>query len=207
MCGIVAVLEIKRGASDLREKALAAARTIRHRGPDWSGVWMDERCVLAHERLAIVDVDNGAQPLLDTTGDVALAANGEIYTHNGLQRGLTSPYPFRTQSDCEVILPLYAAHGAGVANLLSGIFAFVLYDRRTGDWLVAGAGGRTAASRAVASTGAAKAIEAELSDIATKSSALSDRRAKARVLSLPSAPRPPVMSPPNARRSRPRPAP
>ncbi len=137
MCGIVAVLEIKRGASDLREKALAAARTIRHRGPDWSGVWMDERCVLAHERLAIVDVDNGAQPLLDTTGDVALAVNGEIYNHKELQSGLTSPYPFRTQSDCEVILPLYAAHGAGVANLLSGIFAFVLYDRRTGDWLVA----------------------------------------------------------------------
>ncbi len=137
MCGIVAVLEIKRGASELREKALAAARTIRHRGPDWSGVWADERCVLAHERLSIVDVDNGAQPLVDATGEVALAVNGEIYNHRELARSLASPYPFRTQSDCEVILPLYAAHGANVANRLSGIFAFVLYDRRSSDWLVA----------------------------------------------------------------------
>ena len=137
MCGIVAILDIKRGHAQLRERALAAAYTIRHRGPDWSGVWSDEHCVLAHERLAIVDVDHGAQPLVDVDSGLVLAVNGEIYNHRELGAALVPPYRFATRSDCEVILPLYRAHGAGLADRLSGIFAFALYNRRTGDWLVA----------------------------------------------------------------------
>jgi asparagine synthase (glutamine-hydrolysing) len=112
------------------------SRLLRHRGPDWSGIFSDDRAALAHERLAIVDVENGAQPLTNAAGTVALAVNGEIFNHPALRRAFTS-YPYKTSSDCEVILPLYQHRSADFLNELNGIFAFVIYDARTGGHLIA----------------------------------------------------------------------
>ena len=136
MCSIVAILGISSQPAELRERALRLSARMRHRGPDWSGVFSDERAVLAHERLAIVDPDSGSQPLFDSTDELVLAVNGEIYNHRELRERHAS-YAFRTGSDCEVILPLYRERGPELLDDLSGIFAFVLYDRRSGDWLVA----------------------------------------------------------------------
>ena len=136
MCGIACILEIRGDPAELRERAVAMARLLRHRGPDWSGVYADGNAVLAHERLSIVDVEHGAQPLSNAAGDHVLAVNGEIYNHKALRAEL-SPYPFATGSDCEVILPLYERYGSGFLERLSGIFAFVLYDKRTNDYLIA----------------------------------------------------------------------
>ncbi len=137
MCSILAVLEIKSDPAVLRARALRLSRLQRHRGPDWSGIWATDDAVLAHERLAIVDVLHGAQPLLDEGGVVALAVNGEIYNHRELRASLAQPYPFRTDSDCEVILALYREHGADFLDRLNGIFAFVLYDAERRRYLVA----------------------------------------------------------------------
>ena len=136
MCSILAILGIDDDAPALRKRALRLSARMRHRGPDWSGVYADGRAVLAHERLAIVDPTSGAQPLRDPSGDLVLAVNGEIYNHHELRARLPG-YAFATASDCEVILPLYAEQGPGLVHDLSGIFAFVLFDRRTGGWLVA----------------------------------------------------------------------
>jgi len=136
MCGIACILEIRGDAAALRQRALPMARRLRHRGPDWSGVYADERAVLAHERLSIVDIEHGAQPLLNAAGDRVLAVNGEIYNHRQLRAEL-SQYPYKTASDCEVILPLYEKYGVDFLNRLNGIFAFVLYDKRTDNYLIA----------------------------------------------------------------------
>jgi asparagine synthase (glutamine-hydrolysing) len=137
MCSILAVLDIKSDPAELRARALRLSRLQRHRGPDRSGVYACDRAVLAHERLAIVDVLHGAQPLLNEEGTHALAVNGEIYNHRELRAALTIPHVFRTESDCEVILPLYREHGADFLDLLNGIFAFVLYDAERDRWLIA----------------------------------------------------------------------
>ena len=128
MCSILGILEPRSGADDLRATALRLTKLQRHRGPDWSGVYEHDRALLAHERLAIVDVLNGAQPLLNAEGTHALAVNGEIYNHRALRAELAAPYTFQTESDCEVLLPLYRDHGADFLDRLTGIFAFVLYD-------------------------------------------------------------------------------
>ena len=137
MCSILAILDLKSDPAPLRARALRLSKLQRHRGPDWSGIFADDRAILAHERLAIVDVIHGAQPLLNDAGSHALAVNGEIYNHRELRETLTVPYAFRTDSDCEVILPLYAEHGNGFLDMLSGIFAFVLYDAERGRYLIA----------------------------------------------------------------------
>lgn len=113
------------------------AKKIRHRGPDWSGTYADESAVLVHERLSIVDVEHGAQPLYDTEAMRVLAVNGEIYNHRALRQRLRRPHPWKTKSDCEIILYLYDEFGPAVCGLLSGIFAFALYDQRTKDYFVA----------------------------------------------------------------------
>jgi asparagine synthase (glutamine-hydrolysing) len=100
----------------------------RHRGPDWSGIAVYEKAILAHERLSIVDVDTGAQPLYTADGSVALAVNGEIYNHKELRKNLETPYDFQTASDCEIILALYREKGVDFLEDLNGIFAFALYD-------------------------------------------------------------------------------
>ena len=136
MCSILGILEIEGDASALRDRALRLSRLQRHRGPDWSGIYAGERAVLAHERLAIVDVLHGAQPLGDLENGPVLAVNGEIYNHREL-RATTPGYGYRTDSDCEVILPLYDQHGAEFLGQLNGIFAFVLYDPSRDRYLIA----------------------------------------------------------------------
>lgn len=137
MCSILGIFELSAAdAAGLRSRALEMSKKQRHRGPDWSGIFADEHAVLAHERLAIVDVEHGAQPLESADGTQILAVNGEIYNHREL-RGECAGYEFRTGSDCEVILPLVRTHGAAAVERLSGIFAFALYDRGTGRYLIA----------------------------------------------------------------------
>ncbi|MBN1306439.1 MAG: asparagine synthase B [Chitinispirillaceae bacterium] len=136
MCGIACILDFHSNPAELRERAVSMARLLRHRGPDWTGVFSDENAVLAHERLSIVDVEHGAQPLVNRDGDIALAVNGEIYNHKILRNEFPD-YPFRTSSDCEPIIPLYEKYGSGFLERLSGIFAFILYDKRTDDFLIA----------------------------------------------------------------------
>ena len=135
MCSILAVLDLQTDPASLRRKALELSRCMRHRGPDWSGIYADDHAVLAHERLAIVDLNSGAQPLYSPDGKVVLAVNGEIYNHRELRAEL-GDYQFQTESDCEVILALYEAHGTDFLDRLNGIFAFALYDSRDGTWLV-----------------------------------------------------------------------
>lgn len=137
MCSILAILDCKSDPDALRERALRLSRLQRHRGPDWSGIYSGGRAVLAHERLAIVDVLHGAQPLIDESGTCVLAVNGEIYNHKELESSLRSPYRFRTASDCEVILPLYREKDLAFLDELEGIFAFVLYDAERERWVVA----------------------------------------------------------------------
>ena len=107
MCSILALLELKKADEAARETALRLSRCQRHRGPDWSGIFTAPHAILAHERLAIVDVVHGAQPLVSPDGLVALSVNGEIYNHRELREALARPYAFSTDSDCEVILALY----------------------------------------------------------------------------------------------------
>ena len=121
----------------MRTEALKMVRIIRHRGPDWSGSYSDEHCVLMHERLSIVDVEHGAQPLYDTKTKRVLAVNGEIYNHKELEKKLSNSHDFQTNSDCEVLLYLYDEFGADFLNEIDGIFAFCLYDPNTKDYFVA----------------------------------------------------------------------
>ncbi|MDC8831605.1 asparagine synthase B [Alteromonas gilva] len=137
MCGIFGILDIKTDVSEIRTQALELTKTLRHRGPDWSGIWNNDNTILCHERLAIVDVDTGAQPLISDTGDQVLAVNGEIYNHKQLAKELAQPYSFKTRSDCEVILPLYQQRGIDFIDDLQGMFAFILYDEKEDAYLIA----------------------------------------------------------------------
>ena len=136
MCGIVCILDLDGQANGLRERALHMSRQVRHRGPDWSGVWVGDRAILAHERLAIVGLDSGEQPLVSPDGRLVLAVNGEIYNHRELRAHHAPEVPNRTGSDCEVLLPLYEKLGADFVQHLNGIFAFALHDTRTGRTLI-----------------------------------------------------------------------
>ncbi len=136
MCSILGLFDISPGSGDQRQVALQASRLQRHRGPDWSGIHVSERAIIAHERLAIVDINSGAQPLYSPDGKVALGVNGEIYNHRELRQ--TCPdFEFQTGSDCEVILALYDRDGASFLNMLNGIYAFVLWDENRGRYLIA----------------------------------------------------------------------
>ena len=137
MCSIFGVLEIRQDLKTIRKMALRQSRLLRHRGPDWSGVYAADNAVLAHERLAIVDVNTGAQPILSESGRQALAVNGEIYNHQPIRETFAGNYEFRTESDCEVILPLYLKHGTDFLEDLTGMFAFCLYDEEKDFWMMA----------------------------------------------------------------------
>ena len=136
MCGIIGLFNIHNEQA-MRTEALKMAGKIRHRGPDWSGSYSDEHCVLMHERLSIVDVEHGAQPLYDTKTKRVLAVNGEIYNHKELEKKLSNSHDFQTNSDCEVLLYLYDEFGTDFLNEIDGIFAFSLYDPNTKDYFVA----------------------------------------------------------------------
>jgi asparagine synthase (glutamine-hydrolysing) len=136
MCGIVGVFDLKKSAEDIRPQALQMSRKQRHRGPDWSGIFMCDKSILVHERLSIVDPTSGKQPLFSPDGKLTLAVNGEIYNHKELKKNLKQPYHFQTQSDCEVILALYQEKGAEFLEDLNGIFAFALYDSEKDCYLI-----------------------------------------------------------------------
>jgi asparagine synthase (glutamine-hydrolysing) len=135
MCSILCVFDAETVSAELRHQALDMSRRMRHRGPDWSGIYSDDKVILAHERLSIVDVQNGAQPLYSTDNNIVLAVNGEIYNHKKLKTKLN--YQFTTESDCEVIIPLYQTKGVDFLNDLNGIFAFALYDKAKDSYLIA----------------------------------------------------------------------
>ena len=137
MCGIVAILNIERQTSELRQKALRMSQKIRHRGPDWSGIYSGGSAILAHERLSIVDPESGRQPLYSSDRQQVLAVNGEIYNHQEIRERYAGRYTFQTGSDCEVILALYREKGIHFLENLSGIFAFVLYDEEEDAFLIA----------------------------------------------------------------------
>ena len=137
MCGIVAILQVKAQTKALREKALRMSQKIRHRGPDWSGIYSGGSAILAHERLSIVDPESGGQPLFSPDRKQILAVNGEIYNHHDIRRRYAGQYDFQTGSDCEVILALYREKGIDFLEDLSGIFAFVLYDEERDEFLIA----------------------------------------------------------------------
>ena len=154
MCGIVAILNVKEQTSELRQKTLRMSQTIRHRGPDWSGIYCGGAAILAHERLSIVDPESGGQPLYSPDRKQVLAVNGEIYNHQEIRRRYAGRYEFQTGSDCEVILALYRSlvpspspteeeniytheQICGMLEQLSGIFAFVLYDEERDEFLIA----------------------------------------------------------------------
>ncbi|QKK02020.1 MAG: asparagine synthase B [Pseudomonadota bacterium] len=136
MCSILGLFDLPAGRRGLRGVALEASRRQRHRGPDWSGIYVHDRAIIAHERLAIVDIESGAQPIISADRRQVLGVNGEIYNHRAL-RAECGDYPFRTGSDCEVIVPLYRRFGAECLNRLNGIFAFVLYDEADDRYLIA----------------------------------------------------------------------
>ena len=137
MCGIVGIFKIKSQSEELRNKALRMAQKIRHRGPDWSGIYNGGSAILAHERLSIVDPQSGGQPLYSPNRKQILAVNGEIYNHREIRTRYAGRYEFRTGSDCEVILALYQDKGIHFLEELNGIFAFALYDEERDEFLIA----------------------------------------------------------------------
>ncbi|MEP2278305.1 asparagine synthase B [Maribacter sp.] len=137
MCGIVCAFDVKESTELLRPQLLEMSKKIRHRGPDWSGIYADDKAILAHERLAIVDPASGKQPLLSPNGKLILAANGEIYNHRELRKQFEGTYDFQTESDCEVILALYQEKGVDFLDELNGIFGFTIYDADKDEYFVA----------------------------------------------------------------------
>ena len=137
MCGIVCAFNLKDNNNEIRSNVLKMSQKVRHRGPDWSGIYSSKNAILAHERLAIVDPTSGKQPILSEDSLKVIAVNGEIYNHKNLKNTLTSSYNFRTESDCEVILALYEEKGVEFLNELNGIFAFALYDSSKDRYFIA----------------------------------------------------------------------
>lgn len=137
MCGIVSIFNIAEQTAELRQKALRMSQKIRHRGPDWSGIYCGGSAILAHERLSIVDPESGKQPLFSPDKKQVLAVNGEIYNHQEIRKQYAGKYQFQTGSDCEVILALYRDKGIDFLEDLSGIFAFALYDAEKNEFLIA----------------------------------------------------------------------
>ncbi len=137
MCGIAGILNITTPTMELRNKALSMAQKIRHRGPDWSGIYCGDKAILVHERLSIVDPKSGGQPLYSEDKKQILTVNGEIYNHREIRNKYEKKYCFQTGSDCEVILALYKDKGVHFLEELSGIFAFTLYDEEKDEFLIA----------------------------------------------------------------------
>lgn len=137
MCGIVCAFDLKQDSETLRPQVLEMSKRVRHRGPDWSGIYSSKNAILGHERLAIVDPTSGKQPLYNQDGTVVLAANGEIYNHLELRKKFDGKYQFKTESDCEVILALYQEKGSDFVDDLNGIFAFAIYDSKNDSYFIA----------------------------------------------------------------------
>lgn len=137
MCGIVCAFNLKEDSGKLRTQILGMSKKLRHRGPDWSGIYTDKNVIMSHERLAIVDPISGKQPLFSPDKKIILAVNGEIYNHLELRKKLKTEYDFQTQSDCEIILALYKEKGINFLDDLNGIFGFALYDTTKNKFFIA----------------------------------------------------------------------
>ena len=137
MCGIVGVFDLKTDYRELKPVVLKMSKKVRHRGPDWSGIFCCEKAILAHERLSVVDPESGGQPLTSLDGNLILSVNGEIYNHQEIRKKYEGTWQFRTNSDCEVILPLYHDKGPAFLEEMNGIFAFALYDKEKDCYLIA----------------------------------------------------------------------
>ncbi|AXT19270.1 asparagine synthase B [Flavobacteriaceae bacterium AU392] len=137
MCGIVCAFDLKQKSDKLRPQILEMSKQIRHRGPDWSGIYSTDKAILAHERLAIVDPTSGKQPLFSEDKKIVLAANGEIYNHRALRKQFEGKYNFKTESDCEVILALYQKKGSAFLDEMNGIFGFAIYDVEKDEYFIA----------------------------------------------------------------------
>lgn len=137
MCGIVSIFNIQEQTPELRKKTLEMSKKIRHRGPDWSGIYCGKSAILCHERLSIVDPQSGKQPLFSPDKKQVLAVNGEIYNHQQIRKDFEGKYQFQTGSDCEVILALYKEKGINFLEDINGIYAFALYDEEKDDFLIA----------------------------------------------------------------------
>lgn len=138
MCGFVGAFDLAKDKdiSGLRAQILKMAKKIRHRGPDWSGIFCNKNVILAHERLSIVDIESGKQPQYSKDNNLVLAVNGEIYNHKEIRNRMKDKYDFQTHSDCEVILSLYKEKGIDFFEDLNGIFAFALYDKENNAFLI-----------------------------------------------------------------------
>ena len=136
MCGILCAFDLKQSNVSIRPQILEMSKKLRHRGPDWSGIYDASNAVLSHERLAIVDPTSGNQPLISPSKKLILAANGEIYNHRALRSTCDSEYQFQTESDCEVILALYEKEGKDFVKKLNGIFAFAIYDQERDEYFI-----------------------------------------------------------------------
>lgn len=138
MCGIVAIYNNQiKFDKDMRSKCLKMSKKVRHRGPDWSGIYSSENAILAHERLSIVDIKSGRQPLFSNDESIILTVNGEIYNHLDFRNSSEIDYKYQTNSDCEVIIPLFKEYGKDLLNHLNGIFSFFLYDKLENAFFVA----------------------------------------------------------------------
>lgn len=137
MCGFIGLFSAQSNTGALREQVLGMSKKLRHRGPDWSGIYASEKAILSHERLAIVDPASGGQPLYSSDKSLVLAVNGEIYNHRLLRKQFEGQYDFQTESDCEVILSLYQQKGKDFLAELNGIFSFALYDTKNDCYLIA----------------------------------------------------------------------
>ncbi len=137
MCGIVCAFDLKQNTETLRPQLLKMSKRLRHRGPDWSGIYSTENAIMGHERLSIVDPASGKQPLFSPNNKIILAANGEIYNHLELREQLDNKYKFSTKSDCEIILALYQEKGVDFVDDLNGIFAFAIYDSINDEFFIA----------------------------------------------------------------------
>ena len=137
MCGIVCAFDLKQKTEVLRPQILEMSKKVRHRGPDWSGIYSNENAILAHERLAIVDPASGKQPLFSEDKNLILAANGEIYNHRELRKQFEGRYNFQTESDCEIILALYQEKGEDFLDEMNGIFGFAIYNVEKDEYFVA----------------------------------------------------------------------
>ncbi|HHB52105.1 MAG TPA: asparagine synthase B, partial [Saprospiraceae bacterium] len=133
MCGIVCTFNLKQPVEMLRSQVLDMSKKLRHRGPDWSGIYSSDNAILAHERLAIVDPASGRQPLYSSDKNYILAVNGEIYNHIQLREMLKSEYQYLTYSDCEVIIPLSKTKGHQFRDESIGIFDFAIFNESTGE--------------------------------------------------------------------------
>ena len=138
MCGIVAIYNNQiKFDKDMRSKCLKMSKKVRHRGPDWSGIYSSDNAILAHERLSIVDIKSGRQPLFSNDENIILTVNGEIYNHLDFRNSSEIDYKYQTNSDCEVIIPLFKEYGKDLLNHLNGIFSFFLYDKLENAFFVA----------------------------------------------------------------------